>query len=68
MSSKNITRRDFLKGAAAGALGLAAVSLTGCAVNDAPAASKGNLYAGDVFRKRQRLFQLYSGRDDIHSG
>lgn len=40
MSSKSITRRDFLKGAAAGALGLAAVSLTGCA-NDAPSAAKG---------------------------
>lgn len=49
MSSKNITRRDFLKGAAAGALGLAAVSLSGCAVNDAPAASKGIYTPGTYF-------------------
>lgn len=34
--SKNISRRDFLRGTAAGALGLAAIGLTGCA---SPAAS-----------------------------
>ena len=51
MSSKNITRRDFLKGAAAGALGLAAVSLTGCAVNEAPAANKG-IYTPGTYSAR----------------
>ena len=48
MSSKNITRRDFLKGAAAGALGLAAVSLTGCAVNDAPPQARESIRRGRI--------------------
>ena len=58
MSSKNITRRDFLKGAAAGALGLAAVSLTGCAVNEAPAANKG-IYTPGTYSARVKGYSSY---------
>ena len=44
--SKEISRRDFLKGAAAGALGLAATGLTGTVAfaDDAPAAETGLRY------------------------
>ncbi len=45
--SKNISRRDFLRGAAAGALGLAAVGLTGCQAPAASAATPANTTAAD---------------------
>ena len=43
---KDISRRDFLKGAAAGAIGLAATGLTGTVAfaDDAPAAETGLRY------------------------
>ena len=58
MAKKSISRRDFLKGAAAGALGLAAVSLTGCAVNDAPAASKG-IYTPGTYSASVKGYSSY---------
>lgn len=59
MSSKNITRRDFLKGAAGGSSsGLAAVSLTGCAVNEAPAANKG-IYTPGTYSASVKGYSSY---------
>lgn len=57
MSTKNISRRNFLKGAAAGALGLAAVSLTGC--TSGSEAPKKGLYTPGTYSATVKGYSSY---------